>query len=217
MIVKNSRAETTDLGQGVSRNILASGGGMMTVQFDFEDGAVGYLHTHPHEQVGYVAKGRFEATLAGETNVIEAGDTYYVPSGVEHGVVLIRESHLNDAYGTNSEFQRHVRAKIFSNEARDLANVEIVEFEGLTVDFARHVGATVLVRGLRAVTDFEYELMMALMNRKLNPNFETVFLMPSEQYIYLHSTLVREAHALGGDVTALVPAPVLDAFREHGG
>jgi pantetheine-phosphate adenylyltransferase len=72
----------------------------------------------------------------------------------------------------------------------------------------------VVIRGLRAVSDFEYELMLALMNRKLNEDFETVFLMPSEQYIYLHSSLVREVFALGGDISTLVPPPVLEAFRE---
>ena len=69
-----------------------------------------------------------------------------------------------------------------------------------------------VIRGLRAVSDFEYELMLALMNRKLNDRFETAFLMPSEQYIYLHSSLVREVFTLGGDVSELVPAPVLDAL-----
>jgi quercetin dioxygenase-like cupin family protein len=103
MIVRNGDIEATDLGQGVSRKILASGDSMMTAQFDFEEGAIGYLHTHPHEQVGYVVRGRFEATVGDETSVIEAGDTYYVPSGVEHGVVALEAGTLLDVFTPQRE------------------------------------------------------------------------------------------------------------------
>ena len=103
MISKNSEVLALDLGEGVTRKILASGGGMMTVQFDFEEGSIGYLHTHPHEQVGYVVKGRFEITLEDETTIIEAGDTYYVPSGAEHGVVALEEGVLLDVFTPQRE------------------------------------------------------------------------------------------------------------------
>ena len=103
MIVRNADAPVADLGEGVHRKILASGGGRMTVQFDFEKGAVGYLHSHPHEQVGYVARGRFEATLAGDKTVIGTGDTYYVPSGVEHGVVALEAGVLIDVFTPQRE------------------------------------------------------------------------------------------------------------------
>jgi len=103
MIAKNPEVAAVDLGGGVKRKILASGGGMMTVQFDFNEGSVGYLHTHPHEQVGYVVKGRFEITLEGATDIIEAGDTYYVPSNVEHGVVALEEGVLLDVFTPQRE------------------------------------------------------------------------------------------------------------------
>lgn len=103
MIAKNSEVVAVDLGEGVKRKILASGGGMMTVQFDFEEGSVGYLHTHPHEQVGYVVKGSFEITLAGEKCIIEVGDTYYVPPGVEHGVIALEEGVLLDVFTPQRE------------------------------------------------------------------------------------------------------------------
>ena len=103
MIAKNSEVSALDLGEGVKRKILASGGGLMTVQFDFEEGSIGYLHTHPHEQVGYVVKGRFEITLAAEKAIIETGDTYYVPSGVEHGVVALEEGVLLDVFTPQRE------------------------------------------------------------------------------------------------------------------
>jgi pantetheine-phosphate adenylyltransferase len=91
-----------------------------------------------------------------------------------------------------------------------------VRFDGLLAEEFERQSVDVVIRGLRAVSDFEYELMLALMNRKLNDRFETVFLMPSEKYIYLHSSLVREVFALGGDVSALVPPQVLKAFEARG-
>ena len=98
MYVKFSDVEETELGEGVTRKILASGGDMMTVQFAFEKGAVGTPHTHVHEQVGYVLQGRFELTLGGEETIIEAGDTYYVPSNVVHGVVALEAGVLLDVF-----------------------------------------------------------------------------------------------------------------------
>ena len=103
MIIKNTDIDGVDLGEGVRRKILASGGSMMTVQCDFAEGSVGYLHTHPHEQVGYVVKGRFQATLDGKTTIIEAGDTYYVSPNVEHGVVALEEGVLLDVFTPQRE------------------------------------------------------------------------------------------------------------------
>jgi pantetheine-phosphate adenylyltransferase len=82
-------------------------------------------------------------------------------------------------------------------------------FSGLLVDFARDTGATLIVRGLRAISDYEYELQMALMNRRLTPDVETVFLMANEEYSYVSSRLVKEVARLGGDVSGLVPDVVL--------
>lgn len=95
-----------------------------------------------------------------------------------------------------------------------LPGVEVQAFEGLLVEFARRVGATLLVRGLRAVSDFEYEFQMALMNRNLAPGIETVFLMPAFDLTYLSSSLVREVARFGGDVSALVHPAVERALRE---
>ena len=97
-------------------------------------------------------------------------------------------------------------------------NVEVDTFDGLLVDYARRKGAGVIVRGLRAISDFEYEMQMALMNRHLNPEVETVFMMPAETYTYVSSRLVKEVVALGGSVTNLVPRTVEDRLRrkKHG-
>ncbi len=91
--------------------------------------------------------------------------------------------------------------------------IEFVAFEGLLADFARRVGASVVVRGLRAVSDFEYEFQMALMNRQLHPALETVFLVPALDLTYLSSSLVREVARFGGDVAALVHPAVAEALR----
>jgi len=95
----------------------------------------------------------------------------------------------------------------------DLPNVEVRSFDGLLVDFAKQVGAAVLVRGLRAVSDFEYEFQMALMNRTLAPTLETVFLVPAFDLTYLSSSLVREVARFGGDVSALVHPDVQRALK----
>jgi len=98
-----------------------------------------------------------------------------------------------------------------------LPGVEVTSFSGLLVDFLRRTGARVVLRGMRAVSDFEYEFQMALMNRRLWPPVETVFLTPKEEYIYLSSRVVKEIWALGGDVSGLVPEAVharLERLRE---
>jgi len=100
----------------------------------------------------------------------------------------------------------------FIRETVPSPRVEIANFEGLLVDFARDCGASVIVRGLRAVSDFEYELQMAMMNRKLAPNLETVFLMPKTVYSYLSSRMVKEVARLGGDIACLVPNQVHQAL-----
>jgi len=92
--------------------------------------------------------------------------------------------------------------------------VTVDAFEGLLVEYAQAKKAAAIVRGLRAISDFEYELQMALMNRKLNTGVETVFLMPNEKYTYLNSSIVREIARLGGDVRSFVPPVVFRALRD---
>lgn len=91
---------------------------------------------------------------------------------------------------------------------REYPNVEVDTFNGLLVEYARARRATAIIRGIRAVSDYEYEFQMALMNRHLEPKLETVFMMPAEQYTYLSSRLIKEVFTLGGDVRGLVPATV---------
>jgi len=100
------------------------------------------------------------------------------------------------------------RQAIIREVFQDQPNVEVDTFEGLLVDYVKRRQASVIVRGLRAVADFEFEMQMALMNRHLSPGVETVFMMPAEQYTYVSSRLVKEVAALGGSVSGLVPPGV---------
>ena len=105
------------------------------------------------------------------------------------------------------------RVEMLEDAIEGLKNVSVTTFEGLLVDFAQQSQATVIVRGIRAVSDYEYELQMALMNRRLAPRVETVFLMPAETYSYLSSRLVKEISQLGGSVRGLVPSAVEERLR----
>ncbi len=96
---------------------------------------------------------------------------------------------------------------------KDNAHVQVETFNGLLVEYAERKKATVLVRGLRAVSDFEYEFQMALMNRHLSPSLETVFMMPAEQYTYISSRLIKEVFTLGGEISGLVPPVVEEKLR----
>ncbi|MGC8594791.1 MAG: pantetheine-phosphate adenylyltransferase [Candidatus Kryptoniota bacterium] len=111
-------------------------------------------------------------------------------------------------------FTGEERAEMIRDAVSDLNNVEVEEFDGLLVEFARKKKAIAIVRGLRAVSDFEYEFQMALTNRKLDEEVDTVFLMPHEKYTYLNSTIVREIASFGGDVSQFVPAMVERKLRE---
>jgi pantetheine-phosphate adenylyltransferase len=105
-------------------------------------------------------------------------------------------------------FTADERVRLIRDVFRDTPSVEADTFDGLLVDYMRQKNATIIVRGLRAVSDFEYEMQMALMNRHLSSDVETVFMMPAEQYTYVSSRLVKEVAMLGGSVSGLVPERV---------
>ncbi|MCH7827781.1 MAG: pantetheine-phosphate adenylyltransferase [Bacteroidetes bacterium] len=110
-------------------------------------------------------------------------------------------------------FSTKERLEMLKESLKDFQKVEIDSFEGLVVEHAHRVGAVGIIRGLRAVSDFEYEFQMALMNRKLDSNIKTVFLMPHEKYTYLNSSLIRNLAELNADITEFVPEFVLDALK----
>ena len=111
-------------------------------------------------------------------------------------------------------FSVEERVRMLEEATKDLPKVKVVPFEGLLVGFARKMEAKVVVRGLRAITDFEYELQMAQTNHKLEPAVETVFLTTSLKYSYLSSTIVKEVAAFGGDISQFVPEIVEERIRE---
>jgi pantetheine-phosphate adenylyltransferase len=112
-------------------------------------------------------------------------------------------------------FSTDERVETIRELLADRPRCRVESFSGLLVHFMDHIGARTVIRGLRAVSDFEYEFQMALMNRRLNPRVETVFLMPKEDYSYLSSRLVKEVYSLGGDVEGLVPPMILQRLQER--
>jgi pantetheine-phosphate adenylyltransferase len=114
----------------------------------------------------------------------------------------------------NPLFTEKERVALIQKATKDYRNVEVDSFDGLLVKYVQKKNAIAVVRGLRAMTDFEYELQMVLMNRKLDEKMETVFLMPNEKYTYLSSNFVREIARLGGDVSKFVPPVVLKALQQ---
>ena len=110
-------------------------------------------------------------------------------------------------------FSFEERVALIRASLKGMPNVRVDRFEGLLVDFVRRSGAQVVVRGLRAISDFEFEFQMALMNRKLDDSIETMFLMPKEEYTYLSSRIVKEIARLGGAVSTFVPPAVEAALR----
>lgn len=111
-------------------------------------------------------------------------------------------------------FTLEERLEMIRRSATEFDNVDVDHFEGLLVDYARGINACAIVRGLRAVSDFEYEFQMALMNRKLSNGIVTVFLMPGDKYTYLNSSIVKEVARFGGDVGCFVPSYVEDKLKE---
>ena len=144
------------------------------------------------------------------------------PVTLGHMDIIKRGSHLVDelivgVLCNNAKmplFSVEERVKMLKEVTKDLPNVEIIPFDGLLVDFAEQIGADVVIRGLRAITDFEYELQMSQTNQRMKPDIETMFLTTSIEYSYLSSTTVREIAAFGGAVSQFVPEAVEIALRE---
>ncbi len=148
--------------------------------------------------VTVIYPGSFDPVTNGHLDIISRSSSIF-----ERVIVAVL---LN--VGKESLFTIDERKKILSKVTLKWRNVEVDTFEGLLVNYAVKKRAQVLLRGIRVVTDYEYELQMALMNRRMQPKIETVFMMPAEQYSYLSSSLVKEICALGGSVTGLVPEVV---------
>jgi pantetheine-phosphate adenylyltransferase len=148
--------------------------------------------------------GSFDPLTNGHVDIIQRGSRFF--DRIVIGILLNLEK--------SPLFTVPERVSIAREVFREWPNVEVDTFDGLLVDYARRKGASVIVRGLRAVSDFEYELQMALMNRRLNQDVETVFMMPAEPYTYVSSRLVKEVVALGGTVHGLVPDVVEARLRD---
>ena len=150
-----------------------------------------------------VYPGTFDPITNGHTDLVARAARVFPKA-----VVAIAESpHKKPLFSLDE------RISLSRKQMSHLPNVEVVGFNSLLADFVQQIGATIIIRGLRAVSDFEYEFQLASMNRRLAPEIETIFLTPAEQYAYISSSLVREIAALGGDVSEFVHPVVQRALR----
>jgi pantetheine-phosphate adenylyltransferase len=147
--------------------------------------------------------GSFDPVTNGHLDLIERGAKIF-----ERLIVAVLQNREKDPL-----FKVGERVEMLREATQGWGNVEVDVFNGLLMDYARQKKARVILRGIRAISDYEYELQMALMNRKLAPEIETVFMLPGEKYSYLSSRLVREISQLGGPVKDLVPAAVEERLR----
>ncbi len=163
-----------------------------------------FLNEATVKRIKAIYPGSFDPPTNGHLDLIERGSKIF-----DELVVAILQNPEKDPLFSVADRRRMLEAM-----TADFENVSVDTFEGLTVDYALRVEATAILRGIRAISDYEYELQMALMNRKIQPGLETVFMMPAEKYSYLSSRLVREVAQLGGSVDCLVPELVAQKLRE---
>jgi len=148
--------------------------------------------------------GTFDPITNGHLDLIKRASRIF-----DHLVVAVADNPAKETLLTREE-----RITLLSDSVEGLNNVEVKHFSGLTVEYARKLKVTAIIRGLRVFSDFEYEFQMALMNRKLVPEVETVFLVPSEQYTYLSSSLIKDIARFRGDISGFVPPPVAKKLTE---
>lgn len=150
-----------------------------------------------------VYPGTFDPITCGHFDLIERAARFY-----DRLVIAVADNR-----NKNSLFSIEERVALAKEVTAEMPNVEVIGFSGLLVDFVQEIEGHVLLRGLRAVSDFEYEFQLASMNRKLAPEVETMFMTPAEQYAFISSSLVREISALGGDVSEFVHPEVGEALK----
>ena len=148
--------------------------------------------------------GTFDPVTYGHLDVLERAAKLF-----EHVTVAVAVSSAKHTLFTPAQ-----RVELLRSNLGHLSNVDVMSFDGLLVEFARQQKAHAIIRGLRALSDFEFEFNMALMNRHLDPNVETLFVMPKEAYSYTSSTLVKQIAKLGGDVAKFVPPNVSEALKK---
>jgi len=156
------------------------------------------------KKVTAIYPGSVDPPTNGHLDLIERGSKIFD----ELVVAILRNAEKTPLFSLGE------RRRMLEELTDGFRNVRVDTFDGLTVEYAAKVKAGAVLRGIRALSDYEYELQMALMNRKLRPNLETVFMMPAEQYSYLSSRLVREVARLGGDISGLVPELVEQRLKE---
>lgn len=158
----------------------------------------------PAKQAIALYPGSFDPITLGHIDIIQRLADFYLEL-----VVVVANSPAKSQLFTAEE-----RCRLIQESLRDVKNVRVVVFDGLTVEYARKIGASVIIRGLRAVADFEYEFAMANMNRKLAPEIETMIVFTRPEYSFVSSRMVKEVAMVGGPVNGLVSPPVEKALSE---
>ena len=151
-----------------------------------------------------VYPGSFDPVTSGHVDIIKRALRL-----TDHLIVAVANN-----YEKSPMFTLKERVNLLKQATKGLKGVSVDSFDGLAVDYVKARGAKVMIRGLRMISDFEYEFQMALTNRKLSPGIETIFMTPSEEYSYVSSRLIKEAASLGADVSSFVPAFVQKAIKE---
>ena len=147
--------------------------------------------------------GTFDPPTSGHVDLVERGAKLF-----DHLTVAILVNPVKNPLFTVNE-----RVEMLKEATAGIGNVSVATFDGMMVDFARQQGASAVLRGIRAISDYEHEFQMALMNRRLAPEIETVFLQPAGRYSFVSSRMVKEVFSFGGDVSGLVPPNVLKRLR----
>lgn len=152
-----------------------------------------------------VYPGTFDPLTKGHLDVINRARKLF-------SKIIILVAHHNEK---NPLFSVEARKRMIKESVRGMKNVEVDSYDGLIVDYAKKKKISVVIRGLRAISDFEYEFQMALMNRKISPEVETVFLVPHESFTYLSSSLIKEIISVGGNISHFVPEVVKKFVKEE--
>jgi pantetheine-phosphate adenylyltransferase len=160
-----------------------------------------------NEKISAVYPGSFDPPTNGHIDIVNRSSCLF------SNIIVAVTDNINK----KCTFSLHKRVDLLQKSTKHLKNVKIVSFSGLLADYLENVNSFILIRGLRALSDFEYEFQLALMNRKLNKKIETIFLIPDQYYTFLSSSMVKEVAMLGGSTVDFVPMCVEEELKKHFG
>jgi pantetheine-phosphate adenylyltransferase len=158
-----------------------------------------------NKKISAVYPGSFDPPTNGHLDIVNKSSCLFSK------IIVAVTDNINKKY----TFSLHKRVDLLQKSTKHLKNIRVVSFSGLLADYLGKINSFILIRGLRALSDFEYEFQLALMNRKLNKRIETIFLIPDQSYAFLSSSMVKEVAMLGGDTADFVPSCVEEELKKH--